>query len=247
MPGTSGAIWGLVTLAWLIAAFAQGEPAGLTPAALASILLAVGAALLLLSWMFDRARRGPAAAANALSVGFLVALGIWTGFVHRAGLLEAVRQFTEDAGLSPPEASVGGNGEVVITRRAGGSFAVPVLINDRPVRFLFDTGATAVVLGEESARALGLLVAEPRFAVPVMTANGRGLAAALTLDRIAVGPIQFRRVPALVVRAGLLDGNLLGQSFLERLTSYEVRGNRLVLRAGDPPAAATKRRPGGPQ
>jgi aspartyl protease family protein len=34
-----------------------------------------------------------------------------------------------------------------------------------------------------------------------------------------------------VVRSGMLDGNLLGQTFLERLESYEVRGKRLVLRA----------------
>jgi aspartyl protease family protein len=67
--------------------------------------------------------------------------------------------------------------------------------------------------------------------VPVSTANGRALAAPVTLDRLSVGPIAMRRVPALVAREGLLDGNLLGQTFLEKLESYEVRGNRLVLRA----------------
>jgi aspartyl protease family protein len=34
-----------------------------------------------------------------------------------------------------------------------------------------------------------------------------------------------------VARPGMLEGNLLGQTFLERLESYEVRGKRLVLRA----------------
>jgi aspartyl protease family protein len=38
-------------------------------------------------------------------------------------------------------------------------------------------------------------------------------------------------VPALVARPGMLGENLLGMTFLERLASYEVRGNRLVLRA----------------
>ena len=34
----------------------------------------------------------------------------------------------------------------------------------------------------------------------------------------------------MVAKAGVLQINLLGMSFLERLGSYEVRGNRLILR-----------------
>lgn len=238
MPGASGAIWTLLTLAWLTVTFSDGEPAGLTPRGLAGVFLGLAAAILVLAWIFDRSRAGPGAAARALSLCLLVAAGGWTGFVHRDALLQGIRELTEDTGLAPPDAVVGTGGEVVVTRRLDGSFAVPVRVNDRPVRFLFDTGATSVVLGEETARGLGLLRPDARFDVGVMTANGRGLAAAIMIERIAVGPIEVRRVPGLVVRAGLLDGNLLGQSFLERLTSYEVRGNKLVLRA-DPPA--TKR------
>ena len=68
------------------------------------------------------------------------------------------------------------------------------------------------------------------FTVPVQTANGRALAAPAILETVAVGPIVERRVPALVVRPGLLRTNLLGMSFLDRLGSYEVRGGRLILR-----------------
>jgi aspartyl protease family protein len=64
----------------------------------------------------------------------------------------------------------------------------------------------------------------------VFTANGRNLAAPVTLDRLSVGPITERRVRALVARPGVLRENLLGMTFLERLPSYEVRGNRLILR-----------------
>ena len=42
--------------------------------------------------------------------------------------------------------------------------------------------------------------------------------------------LSARRVPALVTRPGTLATNLLGMTFLERLASYEVRGNRLILR-----------------
>jgi aspartyl protease family protein len=40
-----------------------------------------------------------------------------------------------------------------------------------------------------------------------------------------------RAVPALVAQAGELKHNLLGMSFLNRLQSWEVRGDTLRLRA----------------
>jgi aspartyl protease family protein len=64
----------------------------------------------------------------------------------------------------------------------------------------------------------------------VETANGRTQAAAVTLDRLAIGNLIERRVPALVVQQGRLKNNLLGMSFLNRLESWEVRGDRLSMR-----------------
>ena len=52
----------------------------------------------------------------------------------------------------------------------------------------------------------------------------------MTLDRIAVGSIEERAVPALIAQPGQLRTRLLGMSFLNRLQSSEVRGDRLVLR-----------------
>jgi aspartyl protease family protein len=89
-----------------------------------------------------------------------------------------------------------------------------------------------VVLTAESAAASGIRPETLRYTIPVATANGESLAAPVTLDRLAIGPIVERRVPALVARPGALRQNLLGMSFLDRLASYEVRGNRLILRDG---------------
>jgi aspartyl protease family protein len=87
------------------------------------------------------------------------------------------------------------------------------------------------VLSAETAMALGIRPESLNYRIPVSTANGRGLAAPITIERLAVGPIQVQTLPAMVARPGMLEGNLLGQTFLERLESYEVRGKRLVLRA----------------
>jgi aspartyl protease family protein len=102
--------------------------------------------------------------------------------------------------------------------------------NDRDLRFIFDTGASMVVLTAESAKAIGIDPASLNYVVPVATANGRTLAAPVTLDSLTVGSITERRVRALVARPGMLGENLLGMTFLERLASYEVRSNRLILR-----------------
>ena len=69
------------------------------------------------------------------------------------------------------------------------------------------------------------------YSIAVETANGRTRAAPVTLDRIKVGGITERAVPALIAQPGQLRTSLLGMSFLNRLKSSEVRGDRLVLRA----------------
>ena len=70
-----------------------------------------------------------------------------------------------------------------------------------------------------------------QYTANVDTANGRTRAAPVTLDRITVGSIVERSVPALIAQPGALRTNLLGMSFLNRLESWEVRGDKLLLRA----------------
>jgi aspartyl protease family protein len=132
--------------------------------------------------------------------------------------------------IAPGEPVVGGGGEVSIVRRMNGTFVIAGRANERDLRFIFDTGASTVVLTAESAKAIGFDPAALSYVVPVATANGRTLAAPVTLEALTVGSITERRVRALVARPGVLGENLLGMTFLERLASYEVRGNRLILR-----------------
>ena len=95
---------------------------------------------------------------------------------------------------------------------------------------VLDTGASSVVLTQEAAKAAGLPIEVLNYTVNIDTANGRTRAAAVTLDRLAVGGLPERSVPALVAQPGQLKRNLLGMSFLNRLQSWEVRGDRLRLR-----------------
>jgi aspartyl protease family protein len=126
---------------------------------------------------------------------------------------------------------VAGHGRnVEVVRGQGGDFALTVHINGAHVPMVLDTGASSVVLTQGAARAAHLPIELLDYSVTVDTANGHTRAAPVTLDKVAVGGLIERAVPALVVRDGGLKNNLLGMTFLNRLQSWEVRGDRLLLR-----------------
>jgi aspartyl protease family protein len=119
---------------------------------------------------------------------------------------------------------------VEVARSRAGDFAVRAQINGARVSMVLDSGASAVVLTQEAAKAAGLPLEVLNYSAHVETANGRTRVAPVTLDRLAVGTIVERSVPALIAQPGALRSNLLGMSFLDRLESWEVRGDKLVLR-----------------
>jgi len=119
---------------------------------------------------------------------------------------------------------------VQISRGQGGEFALQARINGVSAAMVIDTGATSVVLTYETAKAIGLPLELLEYDVDVQTAGGHTKAARLTLDRLAVGKLVERSVPALVVPHGQMKTNLLGMSFLDRLESWEVRADSLMLR-----------------
>lgn len=128
------------------------------------------------------------------------------------------------------ETSAGGLTEVKIRKRLNGHFSAKVEVNGKAISMLIDTGATSIVLTPEDARAVGIDVDEMTFHVPVLTANGRTMAARVSLDEVAVGPLDRTKVEALIAQPGALSQSLLGMSFLSRLRSYEFSGEYLTLR-----------------
>ena len=119
---------------------------------------------------------------------------------------------------------------VQIARGQGGEFALRAKINGVNAPMVIDTGATSVVLTYETAKAAGLPLELLEYDVDVETAGGHTKAARLTIDRLAVGGLVEKSIPALVVPRGQMKTNLLGMSFLDRLESWEVRADRLMLR-----------------
>jgi aspartyl protease family protein len=185
-----------------------------------ALVLAGVAALILVQHRFTRAFE------SAL-IWMVIVLLLALGYTYRLELRDVADRVLAE--FVPGRAASRGR-TVDIARSRSGSFAVVANVNGARVEMVVDTGASAVVLTQEAARAAGLPLEVLNYSVQVETANGRTRAAPVTLDRVSVGNITERAVPALIAQAGQLRVSLLGLSFLDRLERWEVRGDRLSLR-----------------
>lgn len=132
--------------------------------------------------------------------------------------------------LSPGMAVTPTEGSGVVVRRAwGGQFIVRGEVDGSSVSFVFDTGASMVVLSADDAARAGFHPSTLEYRIPVMTANGMTRVAPVQLGEVRVGSISMPRVRAAVAKPGDLESSLLGMTFLDRLSSYQVSRDRLVL------------------
>jgi aspartyl protease family protein len=190
----------------------------------------------------------------ALSSGARRAAGMAAGWLAVAGAaafglvyLSEIKQAARDVlGIQPPssvqpaEASrfrsdpqptptVARGRTVEIRAGTYGHHYASVEINGRPVDVMVDTGASIVALTFEDAERAGLHIRDRDYTHRVNTANWRARIAPVTLDRVAIGEIMVRNVPAAVSEPGKLTTSLLGMSFLSRLQRVDMRRGVLVL------------------
>jgi aspartyl protease family protein len=216
-----------VSLAILIASHDEDPITNLLQHDMSDVLLKIAIAIfaggLVLVLFRERITKALEAALFWVVIGLLLAVG----YSYRAELQEAGDRVLAE--LIPGRAATHGR-VVEIVRGKGGDFSIHTQVNGAKVAMLLDTGASSVILTQEAAKAAGLPTDMLAYTVNVDTANGPMHAASITLDRIVVGSVTERGVPALVVQPGGLKSNLLGMTFLNRLESWEVRGDKLRLR-----------------
>jgi aspartyl protease family protein len=116
--------------------------------------------------------------------------------------------------------------EVVLERNRFGHYVASGLINNQPVTFLLDTGATHTSVPEHIARRIGL---QPGQRLTFQTASGLAHGYATRLDSISLGSITLYDLPASINPNVNHDEILLGMSFLKQLEMIQ-RGNTLTLR-----------------
>ena len=119
--------------------------------------------------------------------------------------------------------------EFHIRSRRDGHFWVRAEINDEPVLFLIDTGASGIVLTAAAAERIGIDPATLVFDQMARTANGNVRGAGTRVAKLEVGPIVRTDMPVSITQ-GELDTNLLGMAFLRTLGGWRVEGDSLIMR-----------------
>ncbi len=194
--------------------------------------VAFGGALVLWLALAGARRAGPGGLVRLIggvATWAMLIIGLTGVYAYRFELSDIADRVVAE--LLPDQPEIGRGGEVIVNRRLGGEFVIPAKVDGTAVAFVFDTGASTVVLRAQDAAKVGIDAAGLEFDAPVITANGAAMAASTRIDKISVGPIVVRNVRALVAKPGALSESLLGMSFLERLQSYSVERGRLVLKA----------------
>lgn len=146
----------------------------------------------------------------------LIAGALYAGFSwHEQRQRSALAPYTQSGG------------EVVVPRQRDGHFYLRGEINHQPVHFLIDTGASAVAISEQVARAAQL--PEGRR-ITVSTAGGPRPARVVHGVPVKAGPLAHNDTTVTVgLDMGAAEGALLGQSFLRHF-DVQILSDRMLLR-----------------
>lgn len=179
---------------------------------LALLIAAIGGGLM----MQGRANLGrmaqQAAIWGLIFLGAIAAFGLWAD----------IRQ-----DVAPRQAVVG-DARIEIPRGRDGHYTLTLNVNDTPVRFIVDTGASDIVLSRRDAARIGLDPDGLTYLGTAQTANGTVRTAAVRLDQVTLGGIEDRDLRA-VVNDGDLDGSLLGMAYLHLFRRIEIEDGQMVL------------------
>ncbi len=145
-------------------------------------------------------------------IGVIGAYGLW-GDISR--------------NVAPRQASIGEN-VISVPRGPGGHYFLEIAVNDTPVRFIVDTGASQVVLSDRDARRVGINPDDLEFTGMAATANGMVRTAPVMLERMTLEGITDGPVAA-VVNGGDMSESLLGMSYLGLYDRIEISNDMMVL------------------
>ena len=118
--------------------------------------------------------------------------------------------------------------EVRIPMAIDGHFWVEGRINDQPVKFLVDSGATVTTIDRGTAARVGVPISDGRNQM-VRTGNGVIQVASGRAERIAIDTIDRENLGLHI--ADTDDMNVLGMNFLSTLSRWSVEGRWLVLQS----------------
>lgn len=146
-------------------------------------------------------------------VGVIAAIGVW----------DDIRQT-----LRPTQSVITATGQVEVPRAQDGHYYLTLQVNDKPIEFLVDTGASEMVLTAADAERAGLQLDDLIYSGRALTANGEVRTARVKLDSVELGDVLDQGVTAWV-NEGEMEQSLLGMGYLRRWNRIEISDNALVL------------------
>ena len=117
---------------------------------------------------------------------------------------------------------------LTLKRELDGHFYADTVINGASIRMLVDTGASGIALSRDDARRAGIGISIGMPNVVGQGAGGDVHGEMVMLDRVSLGGESAEAMPAIVLDGG--DQSLLGQAFLGKFASVEIKGDTMVLR-----------------
>ncbi|MEM8665032.1 MAG: TIGR02281 family clan AA aspartic protease [Pseudomonadota bacterium] len=163
---------------------------------------------------------------KSAAIWLVALLALVAVYAYRAPLEIAGREMVS---VLVPGVAITAGDQVIVRRSRNSQFLLNGSVNGTRTDFLFDTGASLVVLSAADAQNAGFHPETLNYRIPVMTAAGMTEVAPVRLRELSVGGIVMNEVRAAIAKPGDLDTSLLGMTFLNRLDGYEVRRDRLVL------------------
>ncbi|OUS37562.1 aspartyl protease [Rhodobacterales bacterium 56_14_T64] len=177
------------------------------------LLVAVG------SWVLVQNRQSLGKTVQQLAIWAFIFLGAIAGY----GLWDDIRST-----VRPQQSVIANTGQIEVPRSTDGHYYLTLDVNDAPITFLIDTGATDVVLNADDARKAGIDPDSLAYLGRANTANGEVRTASVWLDSVSLGAITDNNI-RVWVNQGELDQSLLGMSYLQRWSSIEIRNGSLLL------------------
>lgn len=116
--------------------------------------------------------------------------------------------------------------ELVLTADAQGHYFVAGTINDHPVEFLIDTGASIVAIPQNVADALHIKGSYP---ITLSTANGHVTGALTRVQRLSFGAFTLNNVKVVIIPADKNGLVLLGMNVLHYF-DLSQNNKQLVLK-----------------
>ncbi|WP_367274379.1 TIGR02281 family clan AA aspartic protease [uncultured Legionella sp.] len=121
---------------------------------------------------------------------------------------------------------VASNSEFALSADREGHYWIKGKINEHPVDFLVDTGATLVAIPQSIATQLKIT---GRYPITISTANGDITGSLTRLQQLSFGEFELQDIKAVIIPGSDNDTVLLGMNVLSQFNMIQ-EDNRLILK-----------------